>query len=101
MTKEENIEQHIKRDYEALFLSKSHYWKKEYEKRLLIISDSFCHLNIKESLSGVYYGLFTDRNYDVAIQQFIESKKTKTYGVYFEDNRLKKVERKRTINNIV
>ncbi|NMH89875.1 DUF2971 domain-containing protein [Flavivirga algicola] len=99
MTKEENIEQHIKRDYEALFLSKSHYWKKEYEKRLLIISDNFCYLNIKESLTGIYYGLFTDQNYDVAIQQFIQPKKTKTYRVYFEDNRLKKMERKSTVHN--
>ena len=96
MSKEENIEQHIKRDYEALFLSKSHYWSKEYEKRLLIISDNYCHLNIKESLTGIYYGLFTDWSYDVAIQQFIKPEKTRTYRVYFEDNQLKKMERKKT-----
>lgn len=101
LTKEENIEQHIKRDYEALFLSKSHYWRKEYEKRLLIISDNYCHLNIKKSLTGIYYGLFTDRNYDIAIQQFIEPENTKTYRVYFEDNGLKKMERKSTVHNIV
>lgn len=94
MTKEENIEQHLKRDYESLFLSKSHYWKKEYEKRLLIISDNYCHLSIKKSLTGIYYGLFTDDKYSVAIQQFIQPENTKTYRVYFEDNRLKKMERK-------
>jgi hypothetical protein len=99
MTKEENIEQHIKCDYEALFLSKSHYWEKEYEKRLLIISNNYCNLNIKESLTGIYYGLLTDRNYDVAIQQFIRPEKTKTYRVYFEDNGLKKMERKSTVHN--
>lgn len=92
MTKEENIEQHIKRDYEALFLSKSHYWRKEYEKRLLIISDNYCHLNIKKSLTGIYRGLFTDPNYDVAIKQLIEPEKTKIYRVYFEDNKFKKME---------
>jgi hypothetical protein len=68
MTEEENIEQYIKHDCEALFLLKSHYWEEEYEKRLLIISDNFCYLSIKESLTEIYYGLFTDRNYDVTIQ---------------------------------
>lgn len=94
MAIEENIEQHIKRDFEALFLSKSHYWEKEYEKRLLIISDNFCHLNIKNSLTGIYYGLLTHQNYDVAIQQFIKSERTKTFKVYFENNKLKSMERK-------
>ncbi len=99
MTKEENIEQHINNDFESLFLSKSHYWKKEYEKRLLIISNHFCHLNIKKSLTGVYYGLFTDQNYDIAIRQFIDYEKTKIYRVYFEDNQLKRMERKNTVHN--
>lgn len=94
ITKNENIEHHIKRNFETLFLSKSHYWEKEYEKRLLMISDDYCFLNIKESLTGIYYGLFTDPNYDIAVQQFIEAEKTKTYRVYFEDNKLKRMERK-------
>ncbi|WP_291099701.1 MULTISPECIES: DUF2971 domain-containing protein [unclassified Flavobacterium] len=94
MSKDENINQFIKRDFENLFLSKSHYWEKEYEKRLLIITNDYCQLNIKESLTGIYFGLFTNLNYDIAIQQYIDSLKTKTYSVYFEDNRLKKMERK-------
>ena len=99
MSKDENIDQYIKRNFENLFLSKSHYWEKEYEKRLLILANDFCYLNIKESLTGIYYGLSTDFNYDVAIQQFINPIKTKTYRVYFEDNKLKRMERKSTLHN--
>jgi len=100
MSKNENIEQYINSNYEALFLSKSHYWEKEFEKRLLIKSDNYCHLSIKGSLTGIYYGLFTDLNYDVAIQQFIQPEMTKTYRVYFERNRLIRIERNVPIRNI-
>ncbi|PHR71869.1 MAG: hypothetical protein COA67_05625 [Lutibacter sp.] len=99
MSKDENIEQFIKRNFENLFLSKSHYWEKEFEKRLLILAKNHCYLNIKESLTGIYYGLSTDFNYDLAIQQFIDPLRTKTYRVYFEDNKLKRMERKSTVHN--
>ena len=101
MSKDENIDQHIKRDYESLFLSKSHYWEKEFEKRLLILENNYCNLKIKDSLTGIYYGLSTDFNYDVAIQQFINPEQTKTYRVYYENNKLKRMERKNTASNRV
>ncbi|MGA9212488.1 DUF2971 domain-containing protein [Kaistella sp.] len=94
LSKDENIIQHIQSNFESLFLSKSHYWEKEFEKRLLILANDFCYLKIKESLTGIYYGLSTNPNYDAAIQQFIDPTKTKTYRVYFENNRLKKMERR-------
>lgn len=93
-TKDENINQYIESNFEELFFSKSHYWEKEYEKRLLILDDDYCFLNIKESLIGIYYGLFTNINYDNSIQQFINPKTTKSYKVYFENNRLKRIERR-------
>lgn len=99
MSKDENIEQHIKRDYKSLFLSKSHYWEKEFEKRILIIADDYCFLKIKNSLTGIYYGLSTDFNYDVAMRQFINPEQTKTYRVYFENNKLKKTEIKKNTQN--
>lgn len=99
LSKDENIEQYIKRNFESLLLSKSHYWEKEYEKRLLILANNYCYLNIKESLTGIYYGLSTHYSYDIAIQQFIDPTKTKIYKVYFEDNRLKRMERKSTVHN--
>ncbi|MBT0563230.1 DUF2971 domain-containing protein [Riemerella anatipestifer] len=94
-SKEENIYQHIERNFEELFLSKSHYWEKEFEKRLIIIEDDYCFLKIKKSLTGIYYGLFTNHNYDKSIQQFINPEITKLYKVYFEDNRLKRMERRK------
>ncbi|WP_321281152.1 DUF2971 domain-containing protein [Marinifilum fragile] len=94
LTKKENIDNFIKGNLESLFLSKSHYWEKECEKRLLILDNQYCNLKIKESLTGVYYGLSTDRNYDIAVRQFIDVNKTKMYRVYFEDNKLKKMERR-------
>jgi len=93
-TKDENI-QHIEKDFGELFLSKSHYWDKEFEKRLLLLQDDFCYLKIKNSLTGIYYGLSTNHNYDAAIQHLIDHERTKTYRVYFESNKLKRMERRR------
>ena len=101
LSKDDNIEQYIKRNFQNLLLSKSHYWEKEYEKRLLILADDYCYLNIKESLTGIYYGLSTHYGYDLAVQQFIDPNRTKTYKVYFEDNKLKRMERKSTVHNNV
>ena len=95
LSKDENIIEHIKNNFESLFLSKSHYWEKEYEKRLLILTDDFYYLKIKNSLTGIYYGLTTNNNYNPAIQKFINTKTTKTYRVYFENNKLKKMEIRR------
>lgn len=47
-TKDENIRQHIEKDFGELFLSKSHYWDKEFEKRLLILQDDFCYFENKK-----------------------------------------------------
>jgi hypothetical protein len=93
-SKENNIEKIINNHCKSLFLTKSHYWEKEFEKRLLIKHNGYCNLSIKNSLTGVYYGLTTNYNYDVAIEQFINTKKTKIYRVYFEDNQLKRMEKK-------
>lgn len=92
--KNENINQHIIHDFEGLFLTKSHYWEKEFEKRLLILEDDYCNLSIKKSLSGIYYGLKTKRNYDKSIQQYNNSNITKSYKVFFEQNRLKRMDYK-------
>ena len=94
-TKDENIRHHIEKDFGELFLSKSHYWDKEFEKRLLILQDDFCYFKIKNSLTGIYYGLSTNHNYDAAIQYLIDPERTKTYRVYFESNKLKRMERRR------
>lgn len=99
LTKDENIEQYIKRNFESLLLCKSHYWEKEYEKRLLILANDFCYLNIKESLKGIYYGLSTHYSYNVAIQQFIDPNKTNLYKVCFEDNKLKRIKQKSILSN--
>ena len=95
LSREENINLHIERNFERLFLTKSHYWEKEYEKRILVLNDNFCFFNIKNSLTGIYYGLETNPNYEIAIEQFINREKTKIYRVYFENNKLKKMLRKK------
>jgi hypothetical protein len=92
-SKENNICKIINRHYKSLFFTKSHYWEKEFEKRLLIKSDTPCNLSIKNSLTGVYYGLETKPYYDVAIEQFINTKKTKVYWVEFEKNRIIRIEK--------
>lgn len=92
-TKDENIRIHIENDFEGLFLSKSHYWEKEFEKRLLLLENDYCYLKIQESLTGIYYGVSIDYNYDIGIQQLINKNRTRTYDVYFENNRLKRMKR--------
>lgn len=96
-SKDENIDQFIRQNVDNLFLSKSHYWEKECEKRLLILDDKQCYLNVKESLTAIYYGLATNFNYDAAILQFIDPLKTKMYQVHFENNKLKRLERRNSL----
>jgi len=94
VSKDKNMEAFINRYFEPLFLSKSHYWKKEYEKRLLILNNNQLMLNIQKSLTGVYYGLSTPFHYDEAIEQFINWQQTKIYKVFFEQNRLKRMQKR-------
>lgn len=100
LNKEENIDLHIRRNYETLFLTKSHYWEKEYEKRLLVISNDYCFFDISESLTGIYFGLSTDREQESTIEQLVNVDKTKLYRVYFEDNRLKRMEKRRGLQAV-
>lgn len=90
LSKEENFRITIERHFKLLFLSKSHYWEKEYEKRLLILNNHICELSIKNSLTGIYYGLSTNKHYEIAVEQFINTQQTQIYKVYYENNRLKK-----------
>jgi hypothetical protein len=93
LSKEENIDHFIKRNFETLFLTKSHYWRKEYEKRLLILAQQPHYLSIKESLTGIYYGLFLKPEcYHVAVRQFLDPQVTNTYRVYYESNKMKRME---------
>jgi hypothetical protein len=91
LSKEENIENTIKTQFEVLFLTKSNYWEKEYEKRLLIIDDNHCFLSIRKSLKGIYYGLSTPPEYFKPIEQFVNKKQTKLYREYHEKNLMKRM----------
>jgi hypothetical protein len=95
LSKEENIDNIIKRHFKLLFLSKSHYWEKEFEKRLMIIDNNLCKLKINKSLTGIYYGLSTNYHYDIAIEQFINKEQTKIYKVFYEKNKLKRMEKRK------
>ncbi|CAM3354158.1 hypothetical protein [Zobellia roscoffensis] len=75
-------------------MSKSHYWEKEYEKRLMILKDDLCKLKISESLTGIYYGLSHNHCYDATIEQFIDKKQTKIFKVFYERNQLKRMEKR-------
>ena len=90
-SKEDNFDRIIDRNFEALFLTKSHYWEKEFEKRLLIKNDMQCKLDITNSLTGIYYGLATKKCYDLAIEQFIDQDKTQIYYLCYEKNKMKRM----------
>ena len=47
--KEENIDNFIRSGFKSLVLSKSEYWEREYEKRLLILSTDQHYLSIQKS----------------------------------------------------
>ena len=66
--REENIQSIIDSHFSSLFLTKSHYWEKEYEKRLLLFEDDLCKLRIAKSLIGIHYGLSHDNSLDVALE---------------------------------
>lgn len=92
LSKAENIKNLIQTHYKSLFLSKSEYWEKEYEKRLLIISDEQHYLKINKSLTAIYFGLLTHPNYYQAIKRLINPNRTKLYRLYYERNKIRRME---------
>ncbi|MBU2912932.1 DUF2971 domain-containing protein [Reichenbachiella agariperforans] len=92
--KEENIDNFIRLGYKNLVLSKSEYWEREYEKRLLILSTDQHYLSIQNSLTGIYFGISMDVNYRPSIDQHVNPEQTKIYDLYYESQQLKTFERK-------
>lgn len=58
LSKDNNIFNIIKKHYKSLFLTKSHYWEKESEKRLLSVCDDNKYFSIKNSLTGIYMQVY-------------------------------------------
>lgn len=92
MDKEQNIQRFTRAKYKDLFLRKSKYWERENEKRLLIFSKAQMYLTIKESLTGIYFGLEMPYAYKPSIDILINDKQTKLYNLYYESGILKVME---------
>lgn len=95
MDKDQNIQRFIRARYRALFLRKSNYWERENEKRLIIFNKSQKYLSIRESLTGIYFGLQMNDYYRPSIDRFIDLEQTKLYNLYYESNMLKVMETKK------
>ena len=95
LTKEENIISILKTHYKILFLRKSIYWEHENEKRLILFEKEHKYLSIRESLTGIYLGLFMPYSYRPAIDNFISKMPAKIYDLYYEDSLLKIIEREK------
>lgn len=91
---EDNIDKFIQIGYKNLVLSKSEYWEREYEKRLLILSPNQHYLSIQNSLTGVYFGISMDVNYRPAIERHLNAEQTNIYDLYYESQRIKAIKRK-------
>ncbi|TVZ56623.1 Protein of unknown function (DUF2971) [Lutibacter sp. Hel_I_33_5] len=91
LSKEENINNIIKKNYKSLFLTKSKYWEKESEIRLLLIDNTRNYLKIKKSLSGVYVGLSMSTYYYPCIFDLLNIS-LPFYKVYYERNEIKRWE---------
>jgi hypothetical protein len=92
MDKDRNIGRFVKARYRDLFLTKSTYWERENEQRLIIFERDQKFLSIKESLTGIYFGLQMVDYYRPAIDRFIDAGQTTLYNLYYEDHMLKVME---------
>lgn len=91
LTKEENISNIIETYFDFMFLSKSHFWEKESEKRLLIKSENRVFLKIESSLTAVYSGLYTNIVYDSLIENLLPER-VKYYRLNYGRNKLNRNE---------
>jgi hypothetical protein len=90
-TKSEVIDHIRRRYYRELFFSKSHFWQKENEKRLIIFDSNEQHLSIKKSLCNIYLGLNMPAQYIIAIHSILKEYNSNIYNLYYENNTLKKI----------
>lgn len=93
LNKEENIKKIIEAKYKELFLRKSKYWKRENEERLIMFTNKQHYLSIENSLTGIYFGLDMCIHYLPSIIRLINKQQTKLFDLYFENNRIKIIER--------
>jgi len=89
LTKEQNIDRFVKARYKDLFLKKSTYWERENEQRLVIFGGSQKYLSIKNSLTGLYFGLQIPNSYRPSIDSLIDEKQTTLFNLYYEGNTIK------------
>ncbi len=92
-SKQENISKISRRYYKELYLTKSTYWEKEEEKRLISFDNfDYCKnqfFKIDNSLRGIYIGLCFPCGFRAAVDIHIKNNKTKIYDLYFEQNSIK------------
>ena len=96
-SKRENISRISRRYYKELYLTKSTYWKKEEEKRLILFDNfDYCknrYFKIDNSLKGIYLGLCFPYAFRAAVDTHIIHDNTKIYDLYFEQNTIKPANR--------
>jgi hypothetical protein len=86
INKDEAIQNFIKTNYKTLFFTKSEYWKKENEKRLVVLEKKPRFFSIKKSLTGIYFGLTMPFELKPAIDRFINGDQTKEFELTFLDS---------------
>ncbi|HRH02953.1 MAG TPA: DUF2971 domain-containing protein [Bacteroidia bacterium] len=92
LSKAKNIEAIAKNNYQALFFSKSNYWQKENEFRIILFERERMALSIKHSLRAIYLGLAFPPTHLPSLFRLI-NKKVKVYDLYFESNKIKSMKR--------
>ena len=86
--KDDNIKAFVKKEYKNLFLRKSFYWEHENEKRLLIFDPLQRYLSIKDSLIGVYIGLFMPYSHRPSIDNLLDEQQTKIFDLVYQFNKI-------------
>lgn len=82
-SKDEAIQNFIRNNYKTLFFTKSEYWEKENEIRLMVLEKEPKFFSIKKSLTGIYFGLSMPFEFKPAIDRFINSEQTKEFKLTF------------------
>ncbi len=88
---EDNVKQNIQRMYQILTLTKSHFWEKEDEKRLVFLnSTEEIFISIKDTIKAVYLGVAFNLDLLPSLENELSGSDIKLFRLIYDGNIFKR-----------